>query len=391
MSKMKIVLISQDFFPLSGGIARYLMQVYKKYFSKDHFEVIIPEGLVIKEKIDKKIVVHRTPFFPFEINNKKRKEANAKMLKILEDIKPDIILFGYIRSHPEVGIMYKQHNVCKWGLFMHAKEAFLILKNKNNDAGKHLGFNKEELYHYKNIIKEADYIFSVSKFSRNILKKQGINRKVQIINPSIDTSSTKTIKNSKIRLGFSERNLVLLSVGRLIKRKGHVKVIEIMPNLLKKYPEVLYLIVGNGNEMINIKKKISQLNLERNVIIYSNIKDKQLPIFYSACDIFVLPCSYIKPNDLEGFGIVFLEASAYAKPVIGGRTGGVCEGIKNGKTGFLINPNSKRELKNAVIKLLNKKELRKKLGQEGKNMVKNHFNAKYDTRLHKMFKKDSSH
>jgi len=86
-----------------------------------------------------------------------------------------------------------------------------------------------------------------------------------------------------------------------------------------------------------------------------------------------LPTSFIEPNDIEGFGIVFIEASSFAKPVIGGKTGGVIESIEDGKSGFLINPHSQEELINKINFLYKNKEKSKKMGEYGRKRIMKKF------------------
>ena len=228
---------------------------------------------------------------------------------MLKKIKPDIILFGYIRSHPEIGKIYKKYNPkSKYGIFIHAKEAFIdscIMKRNNFSKKYQRGYTFNESIFYKKILFDADYIFTVSNFTKNLLLKQGIKKVIEVIYPSI--KKVKKIKNSKDKLGLKGK-IILLSVGRLIKRKGHDKVIKLMLDLIKYFPNLNYIIVGNGKEFKKLKYLIKKYDLEKCIKIYTEVEDKELSIFYSACDIFVLPCSFIRPNDIEGSGIVFLDS-----------------------------------------------------------------------------------
>src|SRR3989344_1920068 len=113
---MRILLISQDFYPLKGGIATYLMQIYKNYFANDNFKVVIPKGIVQNKKLKSKFEIERLNFSPF-VSPTNRKEKNKNFLEVLKRFSPDIVLFGYIRSHPEIMYEYKKINSCvKWGI-----------------------------------------------------------------------------------------------------------------------------------------------------------------------------------------------------------------------------------------------------------------------------------
>lgn len=380
MKKTKIALITQDFYPMKGGIATYLLQVYYKYFRNTDFLVVLPNWVGKKKDYSKmpfKVVF--TEFAPFNFSDKKRDNCNKNILSILSTFQPNLVLFGYLRSHPEVGLMYKKINSnSKFGIFTYGKEVFLdnTIVHKNHKNNSHKGYLKEEVNFYKSVLNNTDYIFAVSKFTKNVLIKQGIRKKIVVLYPVIPKIKKQSRFVSRKKLSFKKEWLILLSVGRLIKRKGQDKVIRAMPVLIKNYPSLKYVIVGSGSEkksLVNIARK---LNLSKQVIFAENTADDKLPSYYSASDIFVLPCDFIKPNDVEGFGIVFLEANSYGLPTIGGNSGGVPEAIINGKTGFLVNPKSKTDLIEKISYLVEHPEVRRKMGALGKLYVKKNAKKK---------------
>ncbi len=390
---MKIVLITQDFYPLTGGIASYLMQIYNKYFSKEDFEVIIPEFIDPHYKTDSlPFKVHRTNFTPFDLKNSRRDIANLNILNILKEIKPDVILFGYLRSHPEVGLLYKKINSSsKFGIFIHAKEAFIdstIVDVNSKDGRYQKGYTLDEAKFYKDILMSADFVFSVSNFSKQLLQSQGINRKIDVVHPSIDLNNIRLNLNAKSELSLKNK-FVLLSVGRLIRRKNHRQIILLMPELLKVFNDFHYIIVGDGPEFDSLNKLISDLKLENNVSVWRNVSEENISLFYSACDLFLFPSIFLPPNDVEGFGIVLLEAEAYGKPVIGFDYGGVSESIVDQVTGYLIS-NSSEDLKNKILALFEDSSLREKLGATGRLRVLKEFSSKESDYLINKITEDNS-
>ena len=370
---MRILLISQDFYPLKGGIATYLIQIYENYFAKENFKAVIPKNIVKNEKLEKvKFEIKKLDFFPF-IPPSKRKEKNQKFLDTLRKFNPDIVLFGYIRSHPEIMEEYKKINPCvKWGIVLHAKEAFFdkSITKKTNIKGSHKGYTKGEVGEYKQLLNSADFLVCVSSFTKNLIRKQGIkNKNVFVVYPTLKyLPPTPNLQKN--------RNFTLLSVGRLVKRKGHELVLEALKDLQKNMLKIKYEIVGSGPEEKKLKSLIEKYGLQKFVKFEENIDDNKLKKFYSKCDVFILPTKFIKPNDVEGFGIVFIEAGFFAKPVIGGKTGGVTEAVKNGKSGFLINPNSKKELVDKIKFLHGDKKLSRKMGEYGRKRVIEEFYKK---------------
>jgi phosphatidylinositol alpha-1,6-mannosyltransferase len=109
------------------------------------------------------------------------------------------------------------------------------------------------------------------------------------------------------------------------------------------------------------------------VIFAGYVSDEELVDYYNACDVFLLPCREIPGGDVEGFGIVFLEANACVKPVVAGRSGGVVEAVDDQCTGILVDPKSEEEISQAVIRLLTDPDLCQNLGQQGRARVLERF------------------
>ncbi len=365
----KICLISQDFFPMSGGIASYLLGIYHKYFSDSDFNVIVPDSMADIEKLNNlPFKVYKANFSPFNFKDSKREESNKKIIDILDLIKPSVILFGYIRSHPEAGLTYRKLNPnTTIAIFTYAKEIFLddCIVEKTSLLESHKGYRPEEVDFYKSILSNVDFVFAVSEFTKKILLNQNIKANIIVLNPTIKKMDILPKESARAKLGIYEEAVVLLSVGRLIKRKGQKKVIEIIPNLINKYPNLEYIIVGNGPEFDCLQGTINSLNIRDKVKIFTSASDTELSLFYSACDVFVLPCEFILPNDVEGWGIVFSEASSFGKPCVGGNSGGIPEAVIDKFTGLLVNPTSKENLLHNLEFILSNKEIREKLGKNG--------------------------
>src|SRR5207245_756550 len=125
-------------------------------------------------------------------------------------------------------------------------------------------------------------------------------------------------------LGSRWRDQIILSVGNLVRRKGHDTVLRALPPLIKRIPNVTYLIAGDGPYRYELETLAMDLGVRERVLFLGRPTDEELPSIYSLCDVFAMPSrEQTELCDVEGFGIVFLEASACRKPVIGGRSGGI--------------------------------------------------------------------
>jgi phosphatidylinositol alpha-1,6-mannosyltransferase len=137
--------------------------------------------------------------------------------------------------------------------------------------------------------------------------------------------------------------------------------------LLPSLPEVTYLIVGEGPYRPQLEALAAELNVQDHVVFAGRQADADLAEVYALSDLFVMASrEQLEAKDVEGFGIVYLEAAACEKPVVGGRSGGVPEAVVDGVTGLLVDPLNVDELGEAMRRLLTDSDLATRLGQQGK-------------------------
>jgi phosphatidylinositol alpha-1,6-mannosyltransferase len=135
---------------------------------------------------------------------------------------------------------------------------------------------------------------------------------------------------------------------------------------------VRYVIVGDGEERPRLEQLIAEHHLEDRVFFAGVVPPGELPAHYAACDIFLLP-NRADGGDIEGFGIVFLEAAATGKPVIGGDNGGVPEAVERDVTGLLVNGADVGEVAGAIRLLASSEQRRQQMGQAGRNRARDRF------------------
>jgi len=226
----------------------------------------------------------------------------------------------------------------------------------------------------KKILQHADKIIANSEHTKQEYVQSGIGQeRIAVFTPGVDTDVFKATPGTnffreKYQLGSDP---VLLTVSRLDERKGHDMVLQVLPHILVKFPTVKYLIAGTGREEGRLKSLVQQLDLKNHVIFAGYIDENKLPALYNAGDIFILPNRKTTNHtqlrgDIEGFGIVFLEAAACGKPTIAGNNGGATEAVKNGVSGLLVNPEKTNEINEALLQLLEDSTLAKTLGRNGR-------------------------
>jgi phosphatidylinositol alpha-1,6-mannosyltransferase len=171
-------------------------------------------------------------------------------------------------------------------------------------------------------------------------------------------------------LGDRARGQVILTVGNLVERKGHDMVIRSLPAVCQRVPEATYLIVGTGPFKERLDELAAELGVRDRVIFAGRVPDDELPDLYAMCDVFAMPSrTLLASHDVEGFGLVYLEAGACAKPVVAGRSGGIEDAVVDGFTGLVVDPSDVRDIGQALIRLLTDSELRGRLGQQGRDRV----------------------
>ena len=214
--------------------------------------------------------------------------------------------------------------------------------------------------------KKADMIISVSHFAKNLMVER-LNVKSPINVIPTPLHDEKLILNEKTT---SNRKGVL-SVGRLIKRKGFDLLIESFYEVNKKYPELILTIIGDGPEKEHLYSVINRLSLESNVKIYSNVTSDFLSKQYMDNELFVLANHMLENGDCEGAPNVFIEAGAYGMPSIAGIEGGASDVVEHGETGFLIDPRNTKVLATTILEFLDNKDKLASMGKKAKLKVRN--------------------
>ncbi len=217
-------------------------------------------------------------------------------------------------------------------------------------------------------LKEVDALVAVSSFTKQTLVDIGVSpERIVVINNGVDINRFQPgTKNQDIidRCGLANRR-VLLTLARLDERKGQDMLIRALPMIRAAVPDVTYLVVGEGGYGPTLRRLVSELQLNDAVVFTGAVADAEVADYYQTCDLYAMPNRTIGNGDTEGFGLVFLEAGACGKPVIGGIAGGVPDAIMHQKTGLLVDGTSIDAIANSCIRLLQDDALRNELGANG--------------------------
>lgn len=186
---------------------------------------------------------------------------------------------------------------------------------------------------------------------------------VDLHHPEIDATGLRA------RYGLTDRPVVVC-VSRLVPRKGQDTLIRALPQIRRRVPDAALLIVGGGPYRSTLEKLVREQNLSADVVFAGNVEWRDLPAHYAAGDVFAMPCrTRNRGLDVEGLGMVFLEASATGLPVVVGDSGGAPDAVRDGETGYLVDGRNLAQLADRVATLLEDPASARRMGAAGRAWV----------------------
>ena len=226
----------------------------------------------------------------------------------------------------------------------------------------------------KSISRHVNHLTYLGEFTRSAIAssvtKEAAQSMVKIA-PGIDTDhfSPQDARELRNELGLTEKK-VIVSVGRLVHRKGQDVLIEAMPAIIKDVPEAHILMIGEGPYRSYLENRVKALGLQERVTFIGRIQYADLPRYICAGDLFVMPSrSRLAGLEVEGLGIVYLEASACGLPVIAGNSGGAPDAVLKEETGLVVDGTQKTDVAAAVVQLLLDPDRSKAMGIAGRQWI----------------------
>jgi len=328
---MKSLLVTFDYPPDIGGMAEYYAVTVKR-----------AKGAVMVLHLEyKKTPLSWLSYFPELFH--RRKKFNRLLVG-------NILPLGYL------ALVLKFFCGISYNVYAHGK-----------DVLSRLSFWKR--FWTRVILSNAGELRSNSEYVRgSIANRYGIPRgKIIVEYPRVSSSALEKDSLSSPLIP-KDAPFVLLSVGRLVKRKGFDMVIRAISRL----PRISYWIIGEGDDEMRLREIAKTCNIENAVRFFGSISRPAIFGYYKSCDAFIMPSRDID-GDVEGFGIVFLEAAVFKKPAIGGRSGGIPEAVDEGRTGFLVDPLDPKHIARAIETCMKNPFLARKMGENGYERVKQKF------------------
>ena len=214
-------------------------------------------------------------------------------------------------------------------------------------------------------LRSSNRVLTVSTFTRDrLIADFGVEPdRIRLVTPGVDLE--------RFTPGPTAEPFIL-SVGRLIERKGFDRLIDAFAMVAGDFPEYRLKIAGSGPDEDALKVRATASSGGERIDFLGGVDDARLTALYRSCTLFAMPNRTLADGDTEGFGLIFLEANACGKPVIGGRAGGATDAIVDEKTGLLVDGGDTDAIAAALRRLLDDEELRNRLAAGGLAHARNH-------------------
>jgi len=284
-------------------------------------------------------------------------------IKFLRKIRKAQLINEYLKENKVQGVIADHWKSLE--LINTDKKKYCLIHGKEINHPKGSSLNKRA----NKVLNNVEKVIANSEYTKNLAINNGVEaNKVVVINPGVDPAKELNKKSlEKVESLLKVKTPRLITVSRFDKRKNHEKVIMALRNLKQKYPDIVYMCIGDGDELENIKELVKELDLSTQVMFFNDISDELKNSLVAKSDIFVMP-SIIHKTSVEGFGIAYVEAAQYGIPSLGGKDGGAADAIQQDKTGFICDGNNLDDIYSSLDTMIENKRYIE-LGKNAKEYV----------------------
>ncbi len=222
----------------------------------------------------------------------------------------------------------------------------------------------------RKVMENAHSIVTISEYNKNYLQgKIGIMNRIDVIRCGIDIARFSPQRRSNIN-----NRIELLTVTRLVEKKGLEYLIRAIPIVIREMPDCILTIVGSGALNDHLRHLVHDLKLEGYIQFKGDQSDFELMHYYENAEMFILPCIIAENGDRDGIPVAIMEAMAMELPVISTTVSGIPELVEDGISGILVSQKDEKAIANAIIKLHKDKKLRLEMGEKGRKIIENKYN-----------------
>jgi phosphatidylinositol alpha-1,6-mannosyltransferase len=365
---MRVLLVSSIYAPGVGGSSRLLCDIVEHLSAAGHHVEVVTLDLAPDRSpaFDAKqpYRIHRIP--PQKLPGLSSLLMQAKLIQLARGGRFDLILSGVAYPSAILARAAQLVTGVPYAIYSHGEDVTCV---ETRASAKYL---------LANALQGASLVMTNSSFTRNACVRLGAREEYTLpVHPAIEPEpyvnvSAERVQALRERLGLAGK-VVILTLARLAPRKGHDTVVRALPKVAEVIPNVHYLVVGHG-EAEPLLQLADSLRVRDRLSVVSHVSDDELPVLFSLCDVYVMVSRWDRVSrEVEGFGIVFLEAAAAGKPTIAGNQGGSPDAVEHGVTGLVVDPESVDEVESALANLLGDSAQAARMGSAGRARVERSF------------------
>ncbi len=357
MDQRPVLLVTNDLGPRAGGIESFILGLIAELDGKKI--VIYTSAQVGSEKFDHGL----TEKFGVVVYRDKSKvllptpRVNRAVVRVMRKHSSEIIWYGAAAPLGWMSGLLRRNGATRQVSLTHGHEVWW---------SKLWPFS----WIMRAITRNLDVLTYLGKFTHDAMKPI-VGKRAQAIQIAPGISVDHFLPGPKdpellTTLGLDGKK-VIISVGRLVHRKGQDRLIEAMPTILRSVPETVLVLVGEGPHKAKLETLVRKHGLHESVRFIGRLQYAELPRYLRLGDIFAMPSrSRFFGLEVEGLGIVYLEASSTGIPVLGGASGGAPDAVLDGETGYVVDGTNVAAIAHAAIAMLSDAALRERMGRRGR-------------------------
>lgn len=366
---MKILLVSPYYRPTVSGSCRLLQEIVDFLLAQGHGVEVLTYGLGPPTEFEAFDRAQPYPIYrvlPQRLPGTSSVVMLGRLIALSRRRGYDLVLCGV--AFPSAALAFLARSVTRvpYAVYSHGEDVTVAEGSRAKTAL------------LSRVLRAARAVMTNSRFVCDVVKRLGVPaERVSIVPPGIDPQPYAQVtpgeaETLRTRFGV-EGKRVILTVARLASRKGHDMIVRALPALCRDVPDLHYLIVGKGDPA-DLRALARLEGVEDRVTFVDYVSDAELPALYHVCDVYAMVSRWDPASkEVEGFGIVYLEAAACGKPCVAGSAGGAGDAVENGKTGFVVDPESVPEITEALRALLLDPARAAAMGAAGQARVREQF------------------
>ena len=364
---LNILLVAADFKPNPGGVAEYTHQVARRlYLRGDRVTVLAgrtPGDEAFDKGCDYEVLRADCTLSPRSLD-----------LEVVACLPEWLRVIGYVARVRQVDCIFCDRPF-PMGLYCALAACRLcvpyVVAMHGHETPAALGLRPIQKDY---ALRRADRLLCASRHARDRMAEQGAPLdRMAVIPGGVDPEAFRPTHGGR---GVRDRyhlngHRMVLTLGRLVERRGVDRVISAMERVLKGAPDTVYVVAGRGPYEAELRRQAqAPPGLRGHVLFAGPASDRERVDFYNACDVFAMPCRELADGDVEGFGTAFLEANACGKPVVAGRSGVAPDAVVDGYNGLLVDPWDAEDVAYGLTMLLTDRDYAQRLGENGLRRVR---------------------